>query len=313
MLKRSTLLSYGALLVKVLEPSFPVSLAPHSKEELACNAIREAVRDRDSRKTVWKPAKRRFKQTLRADVEALYGSWSRVKGELGYTVEDAYEYASALVDKAWERVFPQGTEGPTVTGRAGEISRLRFFQPIRRDLVQELRVLAGGLGRAVNSMADEAVEQQLVASRLGVTLPKATEAYSLLDICRRAGGSLLSAELVDYVVQTLTPQQAEAWREKWREYGCLLGFILESRFGEKAFEHLRKMFEYGFLSGKLEIAPAGEMNMRLLDPNLSLQVVKLYAAMLEGILEKLGYRVVKSEQYRGLAVLSAEIRKELSK
>ena len=300
--KAGRMLRYGELWRQVLAPWFRGEPAMPSKRALVYHALMQAVKQMHTLRPVYLQSKRRFREAAKLKVEEIYESWRRSEGRLSYRVEDAYTLLSEVVDGAWAEAFPRGTEEPKHSG-TGKV--LPAYLPVRQDLAERLREIAAGRGSRPVNLADDAVEGELAAIRLGVKLRGIVDLYEAVRRCSTFGLCLMPMRLLNRLVERLKPEEFEGAAASYREAGSSLGLYLRVMEEGAPLRVLEGIFYSGiFAVTELKLLREGEgFKVRCSAPALSEEATLLLSAFLEGVFKQLGYRVTGSDHSKGIILL----------
>ncbi len=304
-------LRYGGLWAKVIKPLLPEEAKSNlpSKEALSYNAILNTVKSRGAYKMVPKGGKRYFDELLRLEVERLYDSWKRMKGELNFTVEEALKYVLDIVEQAWQKTFPNGAETPAISGEKYAYATKELegkFYRIRGDLADELNISAKRLGKKVKDMVNEAVEHEIAISRLGLSSRQVMEFYQAIKLCSNYGLYLTPVEPLNQSLERLKIKDFEAIEKSYLESGTMIGSYLRTSDEDEYLRLLKRIFDTGIfgVTSLTLFKREKSLEVKCVAPTLTVKGTKLLVKFLEGIMKGLNFKLAKRDLMKGIIHLT---------
>ena len=158
------------------------------------------------------------------------------------------------------------------------------------------------------AMVEDAVEQEIAAARLGVSLRQTLNFYQAVKMLSRYGLCLVPMEFLNRLLEMLKPEELEALAKEYRGNGAMLGAYLQSLGEDEALNLLRRIFETGIFNvTDLDLSKKDRfLEVKCIAPTLTNENTRLLLAFLEGILEGIGYKVTKKDYARGIITLTVK-------
>jgi hypothetical protein len=187
-----------------------------------------------------------------------------------------------------------------------EASRQKRFIPVRSDLLSKIIEISNREGKTVFGLTNEVLEQAIRAYELKTTLSEIVETFSLLKMERETGATIISSEVLNHLIARLYPQEKEALQDLWRQYGQWIGKYIIAKFhDQEPMEVLSKLLR----SCAWDVTDVSvqkdreSVKVRCLAPYLPSENTELFSKYLEGVMDSLGYRVLKNDTLRGIILL----------
>jgi len=180
------------------------------------------------------------------------------------------------------------------------------FVPVQVDLLERIIEISKREGKPVSALIHEALEESIRVYEMKGSLREMVAEYELLKTLRETGAVIVPSSILYYSTEKLYRLDQRALLEKWYAAGQWYGRYLQAKFrGDDVIEVLRR-----FLStcawNITDLAVSnrdGEVEFQCIAPNLSMQNTELFSKYLEGIMDALGYELVRNDTIRGLVLM----------
>jgi len=180
---------------------------------------------------------------------------------------------------------------------------------VQSDLVQNIVRIANIKGRTVYSFVNEIMEQAIEAEEIGRSLKEVVELHKLIEIEKKTGTTLITREILNYLIQRLYPSEEETLLEKWYSSGQWYGKYVFARFQNgDTLEILNKLFQaYAWNASEVRITKGNDsISLRCVFPNHTPEETQLFSRFLEGAMHSIGYNLKKRDLLKGLILLDFE-------
>jgi len=195
------------------------------------------------------------------------------------------------------RIVGGGLLVRTVKGK--EVKRKTFVA--RADLIDQLGKVAETKGYSLYALVNEIFELVLKAEELGLDLRRIFEERGVLEKAKSAG-FILGLESLWYSMTDLVYEKAKnRVLKEWAEAGLWLAKRYATSCSTDPIEDLKRdLRAFIWNASQFIIEVEGEgISVRILSPRFSEGYSFLLAALLEGLLNGLGFEVVEREVFRG--------------
>jgi len=171
--------------------------------------------------------------------------------------------------------------------------------PISEDLLREIGLLAERTGKPIRVLIDEILREALrVVSSTDVRPEEAMREYVIVHELKRLGFTLIPLKLLNMALDGLEGL------EPWREVGLLYGEVFRAK--GKGLEELKRALKVMFLDASdVDLSRSGDtVELTVVSAGRSRRACEASKAMIEGIMEAQGYRLIGSRLGEGIIVAS---------
>ncbi|MFQ5761619.1 MAG: hypothetical protein ACE5PO_01170 [Candidatus Bathyarchaeia archaeon] len=188
------------------------------------------------------------------------------------------------------------------------------FIAVRGDLLHKIIEIANKDGKTVFGFVNEIFEQAIRSEQLNVSLEEIIEFYELIEIMKKAGAVITTADLQNHLVGKLYSIEKDSLREKWYVSGVWYGKYLATRFNDAlgVFKRILQSCMWDISEANVEVKGDGHVNIRCVAPNHSRENTELLARFLQGVMNALDFKVVKEEAWKGIILMELEKRTPLT-
>jgi len=174
---------------------------------------------------------------------------------------------------------------------------------IPADVVAKLYEAANLNNVSFQDYVEEALQQAVRASEMGLTVKEIIDFYELTTIQRTAGMRLIPREVFDHIISEICKKDLEAWRLKWVEAGRWYGKFLEAKLrDEKPLSFFLKVMRTGqWEMDDFSIEISGpDVIVKGVSFTLNEESTELLISFITGFMEALDYGLREKECMRGI-------------
>jgi hypothetical protein len=174
---------------------------------------------------------------------------------------------------------------------------------VRSDILEKIQEMARKENKTLFAIINEILQDALMADESRATIGDLARFYQLMKVEKDSGALIIPADLLLKLIQR--SENNEKLKSEWFLAGEWYGKYLTAKF-ERPLEVLPALLStclWHLSEVKVEVRTEGRTFVNMIAPNIDQQVLELTGKYLEGMMNALGYRAVKSDIVRGVAIL----------
>jgi len=185
-------------------------------------------------------------------------------------------------------------------------SREKKLIRVPSDIVAKLNEAANRAGKPFYDYTSELLEQALRCNELGRPLKEIMDFFELMTLQRNAGLIITFSDLLNYLISLLYSKQEKELHKKWYEAGIWYGTYLQVKFRNRSILEVftKILSESWWELSEVNLSKEREgFTLRCVSFTLSLERTKLLTSFLEGVINSIGYEILKKDCIRGMIIL----------
>jgi len=174
---------------------------------------------------------------------------------------------------------------------------------VRSDVLERISEMAKKENKTLFAAINEILLDALKANEARANVGDLTTFYKLMKIEMDSGAVMVPAEILLKLIKRC--EYNDELKKEWFMAGEWYGKYLTAKF-ERPLEVLPSLLStclWQLSEVKVEVREGGTTNVNIIAPNTDQHLLELTGKYLEGLMNALGYRAVKSDIVRGVAIL----------
>jgi superfamily I DNA/RNA helicase len=174
---------------------------------------------------------------------------------------------------------------------------------VRSDILERIQEIARKENKTLFAIVNEILQDALTANESRATIGDLARFYQLMKVEKDSGAFIMPADLLLKLIRR--SHYNEELKSEWFLAGEWYGKYLTAKF-ERPLEVLPSLLStclWHLSEVKVETRTEGKTFVNIIAPNIDQQFLELTGKYLEGVMNALGYRAVKSDIVRGVAIL----------
>lgn len=186
------------------------------------------------------------------------------------------------------------------------VSRGKKLTLVPADILERLMKISNRQGKTLYSLVSEIFEQALRVYDSERTLQEVVDTFELIETQRASGAVITPADVLTYLIDAVYPSGKEELLERWYESGRWYGKYLLDRFNNRdhveAIEKILKVIRWDLKEVHVNYE-SDVVKVRCVSPLLPVENTVLILKFIEGVMDSLGYELVKEDHLKGLILL----------
>lgn len=174
---------------------------------------------------------------------------------------------------------------------------------VRSDVLEKIQEMARKENKTLFAIVNEILQDALMANESRATIGDLTRFYQLMKVEKDSGALMIPADLLLKLIRR--SHYNDELKSEWFLAGEWYGKYLTAKF-ERPMDVLPALLStclWHLSEVKVEVRAEGKTFVNIIAPNIDQQFLELTGRYLEGMMNALGYRAVKSDIVRGVAIL----------
>jgi len=186
----------------------------------------------------------------------------------------------------------------------------RKFLAARQDFVAQLHEMASRKNMTLYALVNETLEQLFRAEEMEVPLPEVVDGYSFMKLVRESGFMVVHESLLFYLLEKVL-EENDSLADMFYKNGYWFGKYLQVRFSGQEPLGVFKKIASRFFGGVSEfriIKNSDEVSLQCIGFRLLDSYTKLLSVFFEGVIDALGYSIIKRDVSKGIISLTFKTR-----
>lgn len=174
---------------------------------------------------------------------------------------------------------------------------------VRADVLEKISEIARRENKTLFALVNEILQDALKVNEMKVTVGDLTNFYKLIKIQKDSGALILPMDLFLKLIQKW--ENKEELTKEWFSAGEWYGKYLIAKF-EDPMDILPSLLStslWHLSEVKMENKSDGRTTISIIAPNADQMLLELTGKYLEGVMNALGFRSIKSDIVRGVGII----------
>ncbi|MGQ9760209.1 MAG: hypothetical protein ACUVQ5_06575 [Candidatus Methanomethylicaceae archaeon] len=173
---------------------------------------------------------------------------------------------------------------------------------VRADVLEKISEMARKENKTLFAIVNEILQDALKVSEMKATVGELANFYNLIKVQKDSGAMIIP---VDLFLKFLPKLDHEELMREWVSAGKWYGKYLIAKFGNPLdmLPSLLSTSLWHLSELKMEVKNDGRAVISIIAPNAEQILLALTGKYLEGLMDALGFRSIKSDIVRGVGIL----------
>ncbi|MEM3434073.1 MAG: hypothetical protein QXU33_03935 [Candidatus Methanomethyliaceae archaeon] len=174
---------------------------------------------------------------------------------------------------------------------------------VRADVLEKISEMARRENKTLFALVNEILQDALKVSEMKVTVGDLTNFYKLIKVQKDSGALILPMDLFLKLIQKW--ENKEDLEKEWFSAGEWYGKYLMAKFENpiNILPSLLSISLWHLSEVKMEGKSDGRTIISMIAPNTDQTLLELTGKYLEGMMNALGFRNIKSDMVRGVGIM----------
>ncbi len=173
------------------------------------------------------------------------------------------------------------------------------------DLLEDVNRASVKENATASKFVEDALKHAVKMNTLGIDSKNLTEVCAIIQTYHVLGGAFVPTDVLNYLTAKAYAEDKETFQAKWYDSGQWYGKFLKEKFPDPvlSFKSFLEATRWDLSEVDVTRNKDGFVKLRCISSVLSNQETELQVNIMEGGMQRLGYRVEKCDFMRGIAAV----------
>lgn len=174
---------------------------------------------------------------------------------------------------------------------------------VRADVLEKISEMARKENKTLFAIVNEILHDALKVREMSVTVGELANFYKLIKVQKDSGAIIIPVDILLKLLQKWDDK--ESLMKEWVSAGEWYGKYLIAKFGNPSdvLPSLLSTSLWHLSDVRMEIRNDGRIVISIIAPNTDQVLLELTGKYLEGLMDALGFRSIKSDIVRGVGII----------